>query len=562
MKKSFVISGEAYPMGGDAVELRESKKSRGSVHPDENRVTVAQLRKEMQYMREALQDFIRTEISHLKMAHPTNLARLISGGGHPHTRLISGGSCQEGAPQGTICKETDIREFTTGEDEEDEVCGKREEGRRGRRLSHYPMPEFLEEKEPEVEQEVSTGLLTARCVEMQKGMMCSSSADGHGGLAEHVYGWAMSQSFEYLVLFLITVNTISIGLQTDVAARTGDQDVPGLVVIMNHAFNISFAAELVLRSFAYSSTSTFWSYLGNNALDSAVIAMLAIEEALAALRQLSASGHWHVHHELGIIRIVRILRLVRVIRSPSFLRVTSQLRAFVISIMDSVQGILWAIMLINVLTYVFAIYLTSTVTDYRKHNSDSEHEVLVHHYGSVTATMISLLVGMLNGEQWYDIALPLGQCSSWLVAVFAAYMIICILGVLNMVTGVFVTTALKHVDRDKLIVLKIQLTDIFHKSDTDKSGTLTMDELDEHLENPQLLREPQDIDLKPDDARTIFHLLDEEGVGDIDINDMVAAAVNLQGAAKALDLELVKKRQEQMHFLLISVLEQSVPHLR
>lgn len=187
------------------------------------------------------------------------------------------------------------------------------------------------------------------------------------------------------------------------------------------------------------------------------------------------------------------------------------------------------------------------VTEYKVENfNQGDDSVLLTSFGSVGQTMRSLYLAALNGQQWYDIAKPLAECSSLHVFVFIGYMTICLLGVLNMITGVFITSALKFVERDDKSVIKIQLRDIFDAANTNNSGILTQEELAEHLQNPQLVRYLDDIDMAPEDARSLFRLLDYEKTGEIKIIDMVETAVKLHGPAKALDLAVLRFRHEEM----------------
>eukprot|EP00930_Biecheleria_cincta_P007370 TRINITY_DN108584_c0_g1_i1.p1 TRINITY_DN108584_c0_g1~~TRINITY_DN108584_c0_g1_i1.p1 ORF type:complete len:569 (-),score=77.50 TRINITY_DN108584_c0_g1_i1:201-1907(-) len=531
-------------------------------------VGVAQLRAELKLMRGELQDFIREELSLLEFPSLRKVqtdwpSAAISTDMAPVADLVT--TFEQSEPDQTSlgAKATlEVREM--GADDACDVhlrIGQQDgrfrkatspvERNASKRMSRsYPMPLFMKEEDDEIDEQKDR-LLAGRCLEMKDGISLRAC---HGIVCEPLHTWVKSQSFEFVVLAIILLNALSIGIQTDYVARHCDADLPWWTHSLNHSFNLCFVAELLVRALAYSSNGSFGSYLANNLVDSVAIIILAVEEALAASLYFFHLGGWRIHHALGIIRMTRALRLIRILRSPIFLRLTHQLRAFIISILDSVQAFLWGIFLILVITYAFSIYITSQVAKFRKEHQNEHHPRLVRDFGSTFQTMRSLLVGMLNGTQWYDTAAPLGACDAWLVFVVAAYMTICILGILNMVTGVFVTNAMKHVDRDKLAVLKIQLTDIFHRSDTNLSGTLTMEELDERLEIPELLTDLQEIDLRPEDARTIFHLLDEQGTGDIDITEMVAAAVHLQGPAKALDLELVKQRQEDMHKLLSEAL--------
>lgn len=365
---------------------------------------------------------------------------------------------------------------------------------------------------------------------------------------QSVFEWVTSDAFEYSVGMIILANSISIGVQTEYKATHWNDSLPFSVHVMNCAFSLCFGLELFLRALAYSSTGTIQTYLCNNCLDCAVIFFLLFDEAHAGWRLVwNASQQYNAHHAFSILRIVRVFRLVRTIRSSAFLRATAQLRAFLISVFDSLQAIVWAIVLILVITYIFSIYFTMIVTEYKVENfNQGDDSVLLTSFGSVGQTMRSLYLAALNGQQWYDIAKPLATCSSWHVFVFMGYMTICLLGVLNMITGVFITSALRFVEKDQKSVIKIQLQELLHSANVDQSGILTQEELGDHLQNLQLVKYLDEIDLAPEDARNLFRLLDYAKSGEVSIDELVGAAVGLHGPAKALDLAVLRFRQEEM----------------
>eukprot|EP00931_Biecheleriopsis_adriatica_P062321 TRINITY_DN37534_c0_g1_i1.p1 TRINITY_DN37534_c0_g1~~TRINITY_DN37534_c0_g1_i1.p1 ORF type:complete len:596 (+),score=102.56 TRINITY_DN37534_c0_g1_i1:60-1847(+) len=378
-----------------------------------------------------------------------------------------------------------------------------------------------------------------------------------------LYTWVMSQQFEFVVLFIIVVNTVAIGFQTEYKARHWTTRMPVVAHNLNIFCDLCFAVELGLRYLAYSSTRTFWSYFCNNIIDCFVIAILIFEQVTAGLVCYVTNGQqvYHSHHELGIIRITRALRLVKIIRSPVFIRMTAQLRAFVISFLDTSQAITWAIVFIVTLTYLFAVFLTVIVTDFKVkhlHRTDDPTELLSS-YGTVGRTMLSLYIAMLDGEHWYETAKPLFECSPWLVFAFVVYMTICILGVMNMVSSIFVTAAMKNVDKDALAVIRISFLDIMHHADTDKSGSIDEEELEEHLQNPQVLSHLMDMDFDEDDCRNIFHLClesNESRVNDVGIDHLVSAATRLHGPAKAIDLAMMRSKLEKIHDLFTDHLHQ------
>merc|ERR1712113_900010 len=77
---------------------------------------------------------------------------------------------------------------------------------------------------------------------------------------------------------------------------------------------------------------------------------------------------------------------------------------------------------------------------------------------------------------------------------------------------------------------------MFVDLDGDGSGTVSWDEFQEHLGDPQMLEYLKGIDLDAHEAQQLFHLLDGDCSGEIDAEELVSGCLRLHGSAKALEL--------------------------
>ena len=62
-------------------------------------------------------------------------------------------------------------------------------------------------------------------------------------------------------------------------------------------------------------------------------------------------------------------------------------------------------------------------------------------YGSMDTAMFSLLYGITGGQDWYDILLPLTYISEAYRYIFTFYILFVVVGVLNVLTAVFLENA-------------------------------------------------------------------------------------------------------------------------
>merc|ERR1712151_1259413 len=89
---------------------------------------------------------------------------------------------------------------------------------------------------------------------------------------------------------------------------------------------------------------------------------------------------------------------------------------------------------------------------------------------------------------------------------------------------------------DRKQTLMQQMCQMFVDLDDDGSGTVTWAEFEQHLENPQMVEYLKVIDLDPHEAKKLFSMLDLDGSGEIDGEELVSGCLRLHGSAKALEL--------------------------
>lgn len=81
-----------------------------------------------------------------------------------------------------------------------------------------------------------------------------------------------------------------------------------------------------------------------------------------------------------------------------------------------------------------------------------------------------------------------------------------------------------------------QMHELFLEADDDGSGTISAEEFEAHLKDPQMLMYLKAIDVNPEEARHLFSLLDTELNGEIEAEALVNGCLRLQGSAKAIEL--------------------------
>jgi len=262
-------------------------------------------------------------------------------------------------------------------------------------------------------------------------------------------------------------------------------------------------------------------------------------------------GEAHVS-KLSFLRILRVFRLTRVVRVVKSVKALRRLRTMIFSIANSFIDLIWAFIVVILILFVFGIIFTNGVAAYFQEvdASDSakvEEAIEVHKlFGSLTETMISLWSAVSGGNDWmtYGELLRKLVLGDLYFVIFMFFVAFCVVGLFNVVTGVFVDSAVCSRTEDEVVQsyfddLKNTTTEIkrfFKSADQDSSGTLTYDEFEQHLQNPMVKAYFKGLEIDPEEASIIFTILDNDRNNEILIEEFVNGTMKLKGAATKLEI--------------------------
>jgi len=367
----------------------------------------------------------------------------------------------------------------------------------------------------------------------------TSAAAGASKLAKTVE----SPWFDSLCAVVIVVNSVLVGL--DVEWRTRHETSEPVIEIASIFCSIFFIAELVMRVLVFRGKyfcgceNLFWNWFD------LLLVMFSMVEFL--IEQLSAS---EASTSIGsAIKVVKIVRIVRVFRVFRFFK---ELSLLALMILDSMKSLMWALFMLAIILYCFAILFTQFATDYIKSSAgDVQAAANVHEverqFGSVSSTLYSLLQAMLGGVSWgiaSDALISIHWTTAWL---FFFYIFFTMLAFLNITTGVFVDNAVEtaRTQRDFLVQKDLELKqrylaemrDMFREMDEDNSGTLSMEEIDAYFEDPRGRSYFSAIGLDAADTERLFGLLNCNVDGTVSIDEFLHGCMRLKGPARSIDVQ-------------------------
>merc|ERR1712032_562037 len=263
---------------------------------------------------------------------------------------------------------------------------------------------------------------------------------------------------------------------------------------------------------------------------------------------------------MGGYRLPNILFLmfIRVLRFSVALVDSHSLRFFrmmIKSVLSSSKLVIYSVGVIASTLLTFSVGTEMGVVLYLERHSSGSIESwylaeLGEYYGSVPIAFVSFFMCVTGGMDWRDSLAPLRDLP-WIYTLgFLCGICFVVLGVLNVVTGIFVDSAYTFTQNDREEMVRSQVRDeeswvkeisgIFLDADTDHSGTLTWEEFGEFIQHPVLSAYFRSLEIDFSEAKGLFTLLDVEGAGQIQIDDFVKGCRFLRGNAKSIDLATLR----------------------
>eukprot|EP00929_Paragymnodinium_shiwhaense_P112074 TRINITY_DN80334_c0_g1_i1.p1 TRINITY_DN80334_c0_g1~~TRINITY_DN80334_c0_g1_i1.p1 ORF type:complete len:676 (-),score=130.95 TRINITY_DN80334_c0_g1_i1:56-2029(-) len=379
--------------------------------------------------------------------------------------------------------------------------------------------------------------------------------------------------FDYVFGVFIVLNALSIGFQADYMAKKREVNVPLGMRISDSLFCLVFAAELGLRMVTFQ--LKFFSMRGWqwNVFDCTLVMMQVFEEVFAIAEAISTEPADQDRDGTGnfsFLRIIRVLRLIRVVRLARVLRLVRQLRTLVCSIGASLQSLAWTVLLISFMIYIVGVYFTQLVSNHlyalnvEQLNSDNTKD-MIKYFGQLGTSCLSLFQAISGGVDWDDMLRPMFlEISPFVAPLFTLYIAFAILAMLNVVTGVFVESALQSSSADREEHLVKQLSEIFEELDHDRNGLVTEEEFELTLNKPETVLRLTALEIDPVEAQSLFRLLDIDGCGAVNAEFFVLACLRLRGGARSIDLCTMMFEQKKFHRRFEhhkDLMEQAVRHL-
>mmetsp|Transcript_85181 Transcript_85181/g.150432 ORF Transcript_85181/g.150432 Transcript_85181/m.150432 type:complete len:234 (-) Transcript_85181:27-728(-) len=202
----------------------------------------------------------------------------------------------------------------------------------------------------------------------------------------------------------------------------------------------------------------------------------------------------------------------------------------------------------------FILYFEDVQKDTEASNSNPAQQRIIideieYWYGSMGTCMFSLLCAVTGGRDWLDIRAPISHAGHLYSAAFVVYVLFVCVGVINILTGVFVQAAGDENDQS-LVVLNEQarverfvkqMMEVFNDM-ANEAGKIDLQRFKKALGDERVQAFLAIHELGPKHAMFIFDLLDAKRKGILEVGEIVSGLLRWKGNAKAVDARVLQRQ--------------------
>jgi len=272
---------------------------------------------------------------------------------------------------------------------------------------------------------------------------------------------ARSGFFNSCTLCMICLNTVYLGVASDLNPDASVWKAQLPFQLCEHAFCVFFSLELLVRLFAFANKwqcfSDFWFFA-----DLLLVLHLILDTYVLATF-ISTDG----------LRSIRIFRLLRLLRFSRLMRASPELMTMIKAMVAGTRAATSAFIMLLLLNYVFAIALHSQVRD--------EPEV-AEYFATIGDCMYTLTLDALFMDGIGDLTRKLREIEAWSsIFILGVFVLISVFLVLNILLGIFCEVVTKvsegEAENNARFQMRETLLVLMRRLDVDNSGSITKQEL-------------------------------------------------------------------------------------
>jgi len=335
--------------------------------------------------------------------------------------------------------------------------------------------------------------------------------------------------FTVSIAFVIAVNSIYIGIETDFSHPDASMETPWYPI--EAVFSSIFLAEFLLRLYCerYAFFADKWNFF-----DMALVLIACIDTFV--LERMSTDGS----SAMGIVSIARILRVMRVARIVRLLRYLKRLWLLIVGIMNAMRALIWAWVFKAIIIFVVAILMTRVLG--KSYPKSQRMQVL---YGTVPKSMFTLFQ-VMTLEEWPSVVRDAMNVEPWTVIVHLVFLIVMAFSLSNAIIAVIVDSVLDQATSHRADLMKKEeaerkqtepkILEAFTASDEDGDGVVTKAEFLNSVGRKDVQEYLQSVGIDTRQAENLFDILDFDDTGSLDADEFMSGVLKARGPAKSKEV--------------------------
>jgi len=350
--------------------------------------------------------------------------------------------------------------------------------------------------------------------------------------------------FNFLSGLVILLNAVFMSYESDVVMAKSlrkQQPEDRQLEVIELCFGGFYLIELSLRMSAYRMQffkNKDWKW---NMFDVFMV-VFALQDFAVFMRWIRFENE----NNYTFMRLIRLLKLLKTLRTVRVLRMFRELRLMLHSIFGCVRTMVWATMLIILVTFLFGIFFTQSCSIYVASSGNADTAAVVMYWSSVMRAMNSLYMASTGGDSWRYMADILYEVGITTYFMFLAYIAFFLFVVMNTLTSLFIEAYMESAGRDDRFAIQQQLAKrktfiqkfkaIYKQLDTENSGSLTWDQFKTILHDQEVRAFMSSLEIEASDVHEFFLALSHGGKRNVDLEAFVSGCMKLRGVAKSVDL--------------------------
>eukprot|EP00929_Paragymnodinium_shiwhaense_P100949 TRINITY_DN6364_c1_g1_i1.p1 TRINITY_DN6364_c1_g1~~TRINITY_DN6364_c1_g1_i1.p1 ORF type:complete len:630 (-),score=81.48 TRINITY_DN6364_c1_g1_i1:49-1938(-) len=350
--------------------------------------------------------------------------------------------------------------------------------------------------------------------------------------------------FDAGIAFIIFLDFVLLGLDAHTRLHPASTSPPLKTAsfVIDLMCKLVYCFELALRFYGFG----FWWCVHSTFIRMDIFLVLC--SILALVMEAAAMGGVDFLAQMSVIRVLRVVRVARLARLTVYLRT---LWLLISGLVHSMVTILWTFILILAMTYLFAVLAMELIVPPDLSTRTEYDRVATKSFGSLPDAMVTLLQ-VLTLDSIAAIYRPLmtkNDLRHCLVncVFFTVYILVVSVALMNLVTAVMVEGSRAQAAQDQEYLAKLEekrkatllpeIKSIFQSLDGDMSDEVTLQEL---LRAPEHLKQRLEQITGTENPAEIFHLLDVDDSGTIQLDEFMEGLLKSSRGAGLLEFQLNK----------------------